>query len=165
MVRRWRPVAGSRTSLGAPVPGRQSARNGSSQVVGAVAAIWSLLSVTPVAVVSGRWRLSARLGGLGPAAGRRVAPDRSAREDLVDEPFLEVGRVLPRVERLRDLARVAEPVADVLVGVVAADDREQQRRMVVGLVALECREAGGRIVAELGPQRQPQRLRPGRGGP
>ena len=100
-----RPVAGSRTSRGSPVPGCQSARNGSSQPAACGSRrIRRRRGHRDLLRAAGGRRPALRVGLRcagrdGPLSGRRVAPDRAAGEHGVDQAFLEVGRVLPRPER------------------------------------------------------------------
>ncbi len=164
-----RPLAGSRISLGAPVPGRQSARNGSSQP----AASDVVGSGAVVAIGSSFGRLArgeALRVGLGcvrddrALPGRGVAPDRAAGQHGVDQAVLEVGGVLPGADGQRRLARVADALADVAVGVVAADDDQLQRAERRGIVRGQRVEAGLRVVAELGIGAPPGAARRGRAG-
>src|SRR6185437_13739148 len=142
--------------------GRQLSRNESSQpaepgavVSGAVAAIVaSLRAGRPGSLLVGPGRAWSDR----PPAGRRIAPDRPSGEDGIDQALLEVRRVQPGLDLDRELAGVADELADSPIRVVAGHDDELQRPEDRRFLARQAVDPGLRVVAELRSERGDQRL-------
>src|SRR5437773_6950536 len=103
-----RPVAGSRTSCGSPVPGCQAARKGPSQS-------------EPASVGCSGANATIAVLLLGPTAGRGVAPDRPARASPLGQALLDVLGHCLRIDGEGELPRVAETLAYAVVRVVGRD--------------------------------------------
>ena len=91
-----------------------------------------------------------RSPAVGPLPGGRVAPHRPAREHRIDQALLDVVGELPGVQRPGHLARVAGAAPGHRRRCSSRRRSPAAARHVVRLVALEGREAGGGVVAQLG---------------
>src|SRR4029450_12034830 len=95
---------------------------------------------------------------------RGVAPDGAAGKHGVDQALVEVLRQLPRAQRTRLWAGVADHPPTPLVGVVAGDDHELERGERGGLVVAEPLDADYRVVAEPWAERGTEWLQKAAGG-